>query len=824
LGQQKTIAISYGLLKCSLNFEAPNSIERIRDLLDIPADAQARESQRFFESIPFSINDATAGCEDELQAVVIGRKENVDLPLSIIGSSYYHNIAKRSAAGDISQHLIESLNDYLDENAHAVWENSWVRFPRSALSHYANTILENDLSADKAMPGSPQRGDAAAFLFNEKGAPWIRVPISYFLKLSLADAISTGEDIAAVRAFGTQCLGHFLNDNTSPETFSFHPVPVCAEFQMGRNLARESLKRFLLCQVLAMYGNAQFRLLKHGQEAQVYFSPHPPVRQKRLNNLLSDAFYRELFMSPCLSGWDQGEAKHRYMHLCHEVLSRSQLNAVIKLKEAHIITRNLVVLPNLSNVSLANNGTHISIGSRKLTRLLQDPTAGFSETHEKHLGDLVIKIVEHFLPLFVGTYSAAPYRLDFWDFHPEKVLGYLPHELDYTHLRMIWRRWKKKANLKLFGHPLTPFGPDWLDRFISKTFQLKGDFVNDFRLIDYLVSLMSTEQSPALNGRLDSEGILKKDLARMGIFDSNMSLYLLFKQRRYASMGFSGFEGRYYSVFENIAKDMTEAVNLQVLLTAFAYELILSGRVTHGHIPDSPFVESERRQVFFGAAIGIPTFYILKDTPNTFMKEILKKVKKTRQSRRYPGYVRVHNIEYRKVLLEILRTQGAPIVELLGLRETLNDLERRVRDPKTYSAAGRLTEGILEKSGASSPLKLSGDEFNLAAERFYRETLRERHIIDACNHLMEDIKQLTTSAQHEDFFCLDALKQILGETDASDFLVQAFRDLNALRNKPDDLRKIIHLLLLTIACDTGKHKNTTGATKDYGHQAHPSIH
>jgi hypothetical protein len=32
---------------------------------------------------------------------------------------------------------------------------------------------------------------------------------------------------------------------------------------------------------------------------------------------------------------------------------------------------------------------------------------------------LAIKIVEHFLPLFVGAYSAAPYRLDFADFHPE---------------------------------------------------------------------------------------------------------------------------------------------------------------------------------------------------------------------------------------------------------------------------------------------------------------------------------------------------------------------------------------------------------------------
>ena len=66
----------------------------------------------------------------------------------------------------------------------------------------------------------------------------------------------------------------------------------------------------------------------------------------------------------------------------------------------------------------------------------------------------MVKIVEHFLPLFVGTYSAAPYRLDFDDFHPENALGFLPHELDYTHLRMLWRRWRKKADVNIWASPL----------------------------------------------------------------------------------------------------------------------------------------------------------------------------------------------------------------------------------------------------------------------------------------------------------------------------------------------------------------------------------
>ncbi len=262
-------------------------------------------------------------------------------------------------------------------------------------------------------------------------------------------------------------MGHFSNDNTSPETFSFHVVQIRPEAGSGRALAKETAKRFLLTQLLVMYANHQFALEESGQKAILYFSPHPPVRQKQLNECISDSFYRELFMSPCLSGWDNGQEKHAYMCLCHQVLSRSQLNAVAKLREAGIITRNLVVLPNVSNISLANNGTHISIGSNKLTSSLSDQHSAFGRPHEKYLGDLVIKIVEHFLPLFVGTYSAAPYRLDFTDFHPERVLGFLPHELDYTHLRMLWRRWKKKASLKVLGQPITPFGLKSFDRVLS---------------------------------------------------------------------------------------------------------------------------------------------------------------------------------------------------------------------------------------------------------------------------------------------------------------------------------------------------------------------
>jgi hypothetical protein len=455
----------------------------------------------------------------------------------------------------------------------------------------------------------------------------------------------------------------------------------------------------------------------------------------------------------------------------------------------------------MSNISLANNGTHISLGSRKLTNLLSDPDSGFGEADEKHLGDLAIKIIEHFLPLFVGIYSAAPYRLDFEDFHPEKALGFLPHELDYTHLRMIWRRWTKKANLKILGQPVTPFGPGWLDVFFSRLFSLKGDFVRDFRLIDYPVAFLSTDQSPGLDGTLGNADRLKKDLAALGVFDSGMSLYLLYRLRAFSQMGFTGFEGRHYSLFENLMEDMGEATSLQTLITALAYKYILKGEVAHASIPDTPTIESERRQIFFGSAIDIPTFFVRADTQNRFMLKILEKTEKSRPSRRYPGYVRVYHFEFRKALIRIIERDGADLIELMGLQDTLHELKARIEDPKGLSAAGKLTRRILQGTGASTPMKLSSLEFNLASEKFYREDLRKAHIGEALKILEEDLMTIDPWAVSGDPVFILGLVNALEGKNSLGSLETAGNDIAEERVPEEFLQKLIHLTLLSIYND-----------------------
>jgi len=785
------------------------SLRRMLEMLDV----SYGHSDLDVSSLPFACGDATAGSEAELQTVVVGKRQNVDLPLTIEQSNYFADILRRAAAGDTKKRVITDLENYLSSNTEAVWENSWVRFPRCLLSPLTEEILQRDLLADKEDPSQGGRSDLQKFLFRHEGQDYVRIPVSYLLKLSLAEAVgsSTNPPPALIRGTALDLMGHFLNDNTSPETFSFHVISPTGRHGMGQAVAREMAKRFLLTQLLTMYANERFRLRQNGQEVMVFYSPHPPLRQKKLNDCISDAFYRELFMSPCLSGWQRGEAKYDYMHLCHRVLSRSQLNATAKLREAGIITKNLVTLPNTSNISLANNGTHVSMGSRKLGEALKGQNSGFTKIHEKYLGDLVVKITEHFLPLFVGTYTAAPYRLDFKDFHPEKALAFLPHELDYTHLRMLWRRWQKKANLKIFGRPLTPFGPLWLDRTISALCGLRGDFIPDFRIIDYLVALMSTERSPALDGRLHNSDRLKKDLADLGVFDTKMSLYLFEKMREYETMGFSGFEARHYSLFEQFAGDMGRAVDVQNLLYCLAYKYLAVGRISHTRIPDRPFVESERRQVIFGTAIGIPTFFVREDTDNEMMNMIVARTEKVRHSRRYPGYLRVHNLEYRRALLKILREDAADLIEMFQMEETIQELAMRLEAPDRFAALGRLTRGILKETGVSSPLQMPAEEFNLAAERYYREHLRRRHSEEALDYLTADLIALGESSGRAAQATRQALRFVLREEGVSAFLTRLRGNICAGRAAEADLQRLIYLVLISVHDDRRRAGQTTAS-------------
>ena len=142
------------------------------------------------ESLPFEPGDVTAGTENELQALVIGKRTTVDLPITIERSKYYSNILRRVAVGEASTELVRELRNFLSDNDDQVWENSWVRVPRKYLSAFASELLDKDLRTSTGNFKEARR-DRDKFVFSTNWGEWLRVPISCLVKLSLADVVGT---------------------------------------------------------------------------------------------------------------------------------------------------------------------------------------------------------------------------------------------------------------------------------------------------------------------------------------------------------------------------------------------------------------------------------------------------------------------------------------------------------------------------------------------------------------------------------------------------------------------------------------------------------
>jgi hypothetical protein len=732
-------------------------------VLDGAADParQARLQQRLCEqsgvgraeAVPFTGDDTTAGTENELATAVTGPAASADLAQAVHDSPHAASLSAAARA---------ALDAWRRDNPDATWEHSWLRIPRTGLHARALALLERELAG---------RRDRAEF---EIGADTLRLPASYVLRLALADALARLELPAALAPLAERLLGCFLNDNTAPEVISTHIVAARPGRGLGAAVAQENAQRFLLTQLLAAYANRRFGLEESGQTLSVYGAPNPPVRLKQLSRLVPADFYRELFMNPCLAGFQDGAAKRAYMHLCHQTLSRSRQHAQARLigsgiARAHVVER------LVCDTSLLNNGTHLSLGSRRLTQAFGAPEGAVAE---KYLGDLVAKITEHFLPLFVGLYSAAPARLAAAELKPERALGFLPNELSAPFLRLTWQSWKRKAGLLA---------------------ALKGDFVPDTRLLDYYAALPSLPGRAALDGRLGNGERLKGELAAQGLYSRNMTVYALYRLRERARMGFSGFEGRHYSLFASFADDLAPAAELQALVTALAYRYLAHGELTHAHIPDDPETESERRQLFFAAAVGLPVAYVRRTTRNRFLLKVLAYTRRTRPSKRHSQYYKVYLDDYRQALAQLLAEDGAPLLDAEA-GAALADLRLRLAQPQERGAAGGITRGVLDALGEKTPMDADAGAFNRAAEGYYRDTLRTRQLaegLEACAALARDSEQAVQ--RRGDPALRLALRALTGERGVERFATLTAHAVARETAEAATLRAWIGLVLVNVA-------------------------
>jgi hypothetical protein len=227
---------------------------------------------------------------------------------------------------------------------------------------------------------------------------------------------------------------------------------------------------------------------------------------------------------------------------------------------------------------------------------------------------------------------------------------------------------------------------------------------------------------------------------------------------------------------------------------------VIDGTISHADIPDDPCTESERRQIFFAAAIGVPTVFIRADTKNLVLRRIIAQVAQQRLSRRYKGYLRVEVAAYQLACLEVLRRECGTIPGNEGAADIFDRLEAMLRGAKP-TAAAQLTGAILDKHGrGSDPMRLKAGDFNRAAETYYRTDLCRLHVTDGLETLIDDGKRIDACADP----AIGALKERLtGSAPAALFIREAGSRLLAGEATDREIHVLILLTLLIVHREGG---------------------
>ena len=132
----------------------------------------------------------------------------------------------------------------------------------------------------------------------------------------------------------------------------------------------------------------------------------------------------------------------------------------------------------------------------------------------------------------------------------------------------------------------------------------------------------------------------------------------------------------------------------------------------------------------------------------------------------------------------------------------MEDLSQRLDHTDRYSVTGKLTGAILDELNVHSSMDIKADEFNPAAERYYRDRLRKLHVAESFRILEEDFSTLCTDGNN---FGSDDRKEavhgVLEDRNLWKFLAVIRNDVMEERATEDDLRRLIHLMLISVDYD-----------------------
>jgi hypothetical protein len=163
----------------------------------------------------------------------------------------------------------------------------------------------------------------------------------------------------------------------------------------------------------------------------------------------------------------------------------------------------------------------------------------------------------------------------------------------------------------------------------------------------------------------------------------------------------------------------------------------------------------------------------------------------------------------RKALVDIIRQDAADLIQILNMQDTILDLHLRLTDPENFSAHSKLTKGILDKAGATSPMAISGHEFNSTAEKFYREDLKNRQIAEGFQVLQKDLAKIYSWESWRNGRYNKAFWGILNDMGAEEYLRTRKEEVINGEASVAVLKTLIHLMLVTIHQNKAEVKKST---------------
>ena len=132
----------------------------------------------------------------------------------------------------------------------------------------------------------------------------------------------------------------------------------------------------------------------------------------------------------------------------------------------------------------------------------------------------------------------------------------------------------------------------------------------------------------------------------------------------------------------------------------------------------------------------------------------------------------------------------------MQLKPVMDELAQRIDAPDRHAVDRRLTRRILDERRQTDPLRVKAEAFNLSAEAYYRQELRQHHIQEAFVHFRKAVKVLDSWPAWRSGQYNQALLAILGGKNSGDYLAEAERAMAQEALSAETCEKLIALMLL----------------------------